>query len=346
VEAAAGTNRLLVDVLLERDDSVLRKLADADIHVSTLRAIEHFLENDRKSRLASGDVDNIIGFSDGVALEGMLSVAIPESRKRIEALTERRVELLREVERATRVLSAIPEADALVPLHRAREEAREAEQRATAAHKVARMVLDVATADRVKASADHEKALDQAAYANLAADDDQRLLHHVDRVRATLESLRIASTRQHLARISQLILEALGMLLRKEKLVTDVQIDPVTHTVALTGVDGHALLAEDLSAGERQLLAVALLWGLARAAGQPLPVVIDTPLGRLDSSHREHLLERYFPQASHQVVLLSTDTEINREAFERIAPWIGRSHRLEFDPDTSATHVEDGYFWE
>jgi DNA sulfur modification protein DndD len=89
-----------------------------------------------------------------------------------------------------------------------------------------------------------------------------------------------------------------------------------------------------------------LLWGLARAAGQPLPVVIDTPLGRLDGSHRQHLLERYFPQASHQVVLLSTDTEIDEEAYERIALHVGRAYHLKFDPATNATYIEDGYFWE
>jgi DNA sulfur modification protein DndD len=147
-------------------------------------------------------------------------------------------------------------------------------------------------------------------------------------------------------RISQLVLEALGQLLRKQHLITDVEIDPATHTVTLTGVDGHPLPAKDLSAGERQLLAVALLWGLARAAGQPLPVVIDTPLGRLDGSHREHLLERYFPLASHQVVLLSTDTEIDQEGYARIARQVGRSYLLEFDPETNATFVEDGYFGE
>ena len=46
-------------------------------------------------------------------------------------------------------------------------------------------------------------------------------------------------------------------------------------------------------------------------ARPPLPVVIDTPLGRLESSHRHHLVDRYFPQASHQV--MSTDTEIDAE---------------------------------
>lgn len=118
-----------------------------------------------------------------------------------------------------------------------------------------------------------------------------------------------------------------------------------SHVVELSGRDGLPLSADELSAGERQLLAVALLWGLARAAGQPLPVVVDTPLGRLDGSHREHLLERYFPHASHQVILLSTDTEIDKDAFERIRDKVGRAYRLIFDQSRNATSVHDGYFW-
>jgi len=88
-----------------------------------------------------------------------------------------------------------------------------------------------------------------------------------------------------------------------------------------------------------------MLWGLARASGRPLPVVIDTPLGRLDSSHRDQLLKRYFPNASHQVLLFSTDEEIDEECFRKIKPWVGRAYRLEFDESLDATQVQPGYFW-
>src|SRR5689334_6497887 len=102
---------------------------------------------------------------------------------------------------------------------------------------------------------------------------------------------------------------------------------------------------ERLSAGERQLLAVSMLWGLARASGRPIPTIIDTPLGRLDNSHRTHLVERYFPFASHQVILLSTDEEIDRAFFERLKPQIGRTYRLKFSEATNSTVIESGYFW-
>lgn len=345
-ETDARRDTLLLEAFSTRDDVLLRRLRDAKVKAATLTSIEEFLASDRKQRRASAATEEIVGLTDPAVVDGLLAVAIPETRKRLESAVERRARFKRDLDQAERILSAIPDAEALAPLHHAREEARLAMHDAEVALGVAAEMLQNARAERAKAHAAYEAALDKAAHANFAADDDRRLVEHVERVRATLQRLRIAATRRHLERISQLVLDALGMLLRKQQLITDVQIDPETHTVSLTGVDGHELPAKNLSAGERQLLAVALLWGLARAAGQPLPVVIDTPLGRLDGSHREHLLDRYFPQASHQVVLLSTDTEIDEEAYERIAPRVGRAYQLEFDPATDATTVEVGYFWE
>src|SRR6185436_7598303 len=104
----------------------------------------------------------------------------------------------------------------------------------------------------------------------------------------------------------------------------------------LVAPDGRELSPERLSAGERQLLAVSTLWGLARASGRPVPVVIDTPLGRLDSTHRQHLLERYFPQASHQVILLSTDKEIDEAAYAKLKPAVSRAYTLRFDDKTAS----------
>jgi DNA sulfur modification protein DndD len=155
----------------------------------------------------------------------------------------------------------------------------------------------------------------------------------------------VATTRRHVERIAGFVIEALQQLLRKELLITDLRIDPETYDVDLRGADGQEILASQLSAGERQLLAVALLWGLARAGGQPLPVVIDTPLGRLDGSHRDRLIERYFPQASHQVILLSTDQEIDEEAWAKLQRHTGHAYQLEFDEVTGGSTVRSGYFW-
>ena len=140
------------------------------------------------------------------------------------------------------------------------------------------------------------------------------------------------------------MLDSFRQLVRKPTLVTALRIDPQTFTLELRGGDGRILTSERLSAGERQLLAIAMLWGLARASGRPLPMVIDTPLGRLDAEQRSRLVSRYFPHASHQVMLLSTDEEITREHYRALRPAIGRSYRLRYDETERRTIVEPGYF--
>jgi len=88
-----------------------------------------------------------------------------------------------------------------------------------------------------------------------------------------------------------------------------------------------------------------MLWGLARASARPLPTVIDTPMARLDATHRQHLVERYFPNASHQVVVLSTDTEVDRGYYEMLRPAIARAYHLDYDEKARMTVGREGYFW-
>ena len=345
-EATATRDSLLVEAFTARDALLMQRLHEAKAAKTTVAAVEKFLTNDRESRQISADTEVIVGPEDLGSVDLLISSTLPESRRRLRSLLAQRSALIGELDQAERVVAAIPDAEAVAALHDARDAARAAQYKAEVDFAVATEMLQKARSDVARAVDAYNAKVEKSAQDHLAADDDRRLIEHVDRVRETLQRLRVAATKRHLERISQLILEALEMLLRKDKLITDVQIDPETHAVRLTGADGHELPAKDLSAGERQLLAVALLWGLARAAGQPLPVVIDTPLGRLDGSHRGHLLDRYFPAASHQVILLSTDTEIDQDAYARIAPRVGRTYHLEFDSTTNATHVEDGYFWE
>ena len=131
------------------------------------------------------------------------------------------------------------------------------------------------------------------------------MVRHSAKVRETLQKFRAEVVRKNTQKIEELVLDSYRALLRKESLVQGLKIDPDTFKMELTGAKGKVLSPDRLSAGERQLLAVSILWGLGRASGRPLPAVIDTPLGRLDSEHRTHLVQRYFPYASHQVILLS-----------------------------------------
>ncbi len=345
-EAEAGRDQVVLDVLDARDNGVLHQLRAAGVLASAVSAVEAFLAADRERRRDAAGTEQVTGLDDPAPVEFLISQALPDTRRRIQGLLARRAEADAQLEAAERLLAAIPHPEAVAHLRTDHERAREKLLRAEAerAHSEERhrILID----QRERAVAVYDKAMDDADRASLAADDDRRLVDHAERVRVTLDALKADATRRHLDRISALVLDSLRNLMRKENLITEIAIDPVTYAVELRGSSGQPLTAEQLSVGERQLLAVALLGGLPRASGQPLPVVIDTPLGRLDSAHRHHLLGRYFPHASHQVVLLSTDTEIGADAWKELAPHVGLSYRLEFDPAAGASMVRPGYFWE
>ena len=67
------------------------------------------------------------------------------------------------------------------------------------------------------------------------------------------------------------------------------------------------------SAGAQQIVATAFIAGLNAFASKSAPVVIDTPLGRLDDIHRENILKYYNKMSKAQVIILYTPTEITND---------------------------------
>ncbi|MYS87884.1 DNA sulfur modification protein DndD [Embleya scabrispora] len=174
---------------------------------------------------------------------------------------------------------------------------------------------------------------------------EARVKEYSASTRGILERYAAALLTRHIGRLEVAVLDSFSKLMRKKNLVADLHIDTKDFSLALTGSDGQPLESGRLSAGERQLLALSLLWGVARVAGNRLPSVIDTPLGRLDSKHREQLVERYFPHAGDQVLLLSTDEEIDERLFHKLESSIARSYTLTHDNETFTTSVRQGYLW-
>jgi DNA sulfur modification protein DndD len=186
-----------------------------------------------------------------------------------------------------------------------------------------------------------EKLLSELEKANSGLDRNQL----VARVQSVLseysEELALAKSRE----LAESVARRFSELWQKQNVIQRIEIDPTTYHVTLYDEAGRAVSKRELSAGEKQIYAVAMLWSLTEVSGRPLPMVIDTPLGRLDSGHRTHLVEHYFPHASHQVIVLSTDTEIDEQYFTELSPAISHSYRLRYDEDEARTVVEEGYFW-
>jgi len=120
--------------------------------------------------------------------------------------------------------------------------------------------------------------------------------------------------------------------LAHKKQVDRIDIDASGMTTILSR-EGE-VIPFDKSAGENQVFATALLAGLAEISGIDAPLVVDTPLGRLDSTHRANILKYWVSDKKRQVILLSQDREIDRATFESMEPNVGMTYLL--------LHVEIG----
>tara|TARA_R100000951_G_scaffold90399_1_gene78672 strand:+ start:4141 stop:6093 length:1953 start_codon:yes stop_codon:yes gene_type:complete len=131
-----------------------------------------------------------------------------------------------------------------------------------------------------------------------------------------------------LASLSKHFVEAFSGLVTRKSLVSDVIVDPNTFQLKLLGVEGREITTSELSAGERQLFAISMLWALGQTSGRELPMIIDTPLSRLDRQHRTNLMANYMPRSSAQVIMLCTDTELTPDLSDIITPYVSRRFEI------------------
>lgn len=139
--------------------------------------------------------------------------------------------------------------------------------------------------------------------------------------------------------LSEMITTEFRNLLRKRNLIEKVVVDPKTYRVFIEDRKQQELPMDRLSAGERQLLAISVLSALIKERKGRFPVVVDTPLARLDQQHRSALIKRFFATVSHQVVVLSTDQEVEGLAYEALKPLTNAEYSLDFDDATGRTSI-------
>jgi len=97
-----------------------------------------------------------------------------------------------------------------------------------------------------------------------------------------------------------------------------------TRILSATGTE----IQFDRSAGENQIFATALIAGLAKVSGVKAPMVVDTPLGRLDSKHRDNILKFWTSDTNRQVILLSQDEEIDYHFYKHIQDNVAKTYLL------------------
>lgn len=190
---------------------------------------------------------------------------------------------------------------------------------------------------------DKDRQMQKAIVTLTAAQAGNTELVLAQRTRSVLRAYEDALTRQRLSALENHLVECFNKLCQKEHLLAAVTIQSDDFTVQLESADGRILQLGSFSAGERQLYALALLQAMREVSDRQLPLLVDTPLARLDAEHRQRLLHEYLPVVSDQVLLFATDAEADAPFLAAARPYLAQAYRLKFDPmrgDTEATPIE------
>ena len=205
--------------------------------------------------------------------------------------------------------------------------------------------LDEATAEARRKTLELEREFARIREAEELASRDQRSSDLGAKVQSVLREFAESLRKEKIKSVSEVFSEAFNELSTKKNQLEKVKIDPGDFSITLFRANGTSMSKDELSAGEKQIYAVAMLLALARVSGRPLPFIIDTPLARLDSEHRTNIVSNFFPGIGHQVIIFSTNTEIDEEYFDQLTPSISKSYLLEYSQGEESSVARQGYFW-
>jgi DNA sulfur modification protein DndD len=122
--------------------------------------------------------------------------------------------------------------------------------------------------------------------------------------------------------------------------------------ISILDVDGHYKLSVksehknekigSLSAGEKQVLALAMTAAMYRICKIDAPVLIDTPMGRISGDARDNITN-YLPHylEDTQLIFLPTDTEYTSNVREKLLPYVGKEYRIKYDDEKKESEVID-----
>jgi DNA sulfur modification protein DndD len=329
------TAQYLIEAIKKRDDRIIQALCNS-ISADALGTVRKVLTRDQETYLAS----------NGRILRLVSSELPSEARLKIDASMEQLNAAVKDLEVAQadlvnleRRLAGIPDGEQIADLLSQLQS-----HSAKLALGEAQLIHDIKLYQAALASKAHLDTRIGAATETLRKDfggfaHEAKSLETSHRAREVLSLFknRLLASKAHW--LSKMITSEFASLMRKRMLISQVRIHPDTYQVTIVVTDGYELPMERLSAGERQLLAIAVLSALIRERKGQFPVAVDTPLARLDKQHRRTLVHHFFSKISHQVMVLSTDEEVDDALLSEVMPSMSQSYVLEFSDDNRSTTV-------
>lgn len=342
LETEAKQAQILDQAISAYDQQILSALEASAAPEKTLAHVRNTMAAQAEARQQLAQVDCYLNTDLG-NFNG-LDERITEEEKQRVRLKKDEAKLLEQQALYQKQLDTIPAYDAVQHLLTELAELEATFKNLHSRQKLKQQQLDQAMAKSHVLSQHYTNLLAQQNKDTFEQKRKVQVSEHIKKLKATLQGFAEQLINENIEHLQSLVKQKFDALGRKSQLISDLKICPTSFTITLYDTVGTELQPAKLSAGERQLLAIAILWGLAEASGKELPTVIDTPLGRLDGKHRKNLVINYFPKAGPQVILLSTDEEIVDDYHNQLKPYIAREYQIIYTEETKTSSFNKGYF--
>ena len=281
--------------------------------------------------------------SDGLlrAIDATINDAITNQETKIKELGKTLYNINNKLDMAGKNIARAPEESSIKPIMDKINKVQE--KRATI---LAKQKIYIENRRRhLRSAIETVRNLDKLSNKFTSQDKKDRTIQYATNSKKLLNEFAIEMAKNKIKDLEHEFINSFHRLARKEDISLRAEINPKDFSVKLIDDNNIEVDKDELSAGEKQIYAIAILEALARTSGRKLPIIIDTPLARLDSIHRTKLIRNYFPYASHQVIILSTDTEVDEEFYDELSNSISHAYKLDFDTMTKSTSAKEGYFW-
>ena len=174
-------------------------------------------------------------------------------------------------------------------------------------------------------------------------DSAERTIKYSNMALSILDRYQVELQKRKTDILAETITSCYKKLANQKNLINKIVMEADSLAIKYLSEEGKEVTQDSLSAGEQQLMVISILWALAICSKKKLPVIIDTPLSRLDSLHRTALINTYFPNAGEQTIILSTDSEIDSTYYGLMKENVGDEFTLKYDEKTKSTSIERGY---
>ncbi|MFC0015084.1 MULTISPECIES: DNA sulfur modification protein DndD [Allobacillus] len=205
--------------------------------------------------------------------------------------------------------------------------------------------LQLSLTEHSKQLTDLEAKLEEKQKERYKQNKQNNAFNLIDDLIKTSKQFREVQIQKKLQEVESEALRMLNQLMRKQNYISHLSISHKDYEIVVFNENMEKHNINNLSAGEKEIILLSIIWAVFKASGRRVPFIYDTLLGRLDKKHKAAVLSELLPSSGEQTLVLSTDTEIDDQHYSLIEPYLSQAYTLDFDNKTQSVAIYNEYLF-